>query len=131
MVKGCSWQMSGHRKRRGQTGLNNVKSETVVPTETSLHHKMSDQSVALNSAEANRAQDYSVRRRGGLCVYSIDSWCSISLMLNLRYERCRSHYHHHHFAAVYIYPDAYSYGALRVYVYLYITNCTWSVIYVE
>ena len=53
---------------------NNVKSETVVPTETCLHHHISGQVVARNEQTvflADRMADYSKTWRGGLCVYSI------------------------------------------------------------
>lgn len=52
-------------------------------------------------------------RRGGLCVYDMDAWCShIELMDSV-----------HLVAAVYIHPDAESKEALLVYEHPYINNC--------
>lgn len=65
---------------RGSGWPNNVKSETVLPT--SLSENLSDQAVALDGHIvflADRMQDYSRKRRGGLCVYVIDAWRTYSV----------------------------------------------------
>ena len=69
--------MSGCSKRKWtkwDSGWpNDMKSETVVPTETCLHHKVLDQAAAFDgSCAVDRLQQYSSTRWAGFCVYNID-----------------------------------------------------------
>ena len=70
-------------KEMDKMGQNNLKSQTVVPTETCLYHNILDQAVALDGQTvfwANGAQDYSWTGRDGLWsgVHNISAWCSHS-----------------------------------------------------
>ena len=59
-----------------------MKSETAVPTETCLHHNISDRAVARR---VSCAESRTTAGRGevDLCVYNIDAWCSHAVTILL------------------------------------------------
>ena len=60
--------MSSARKRKWA-----VKSETVVPTEPFLHHKL----LHLKAGPCSEPMEHRTKAHTVvLCVYSIDAWCS-------------------------------------------------------
>ena len=118
---------SGHRKRKwtkwDSSWQNKVTPETVVPTETFLHLNISD--FALDRWTvfwADRAQDYSLMRRGAWYSHTVevDGQCfpDVELLISI----CRPH-NHHYLAAAYIKSDADIKYVLQVIIYLYTHNC--------